>query len=107
MFIRLSAHDDRVPRVIKAYSDTLSMRNAANVYTVRSDEVVLVQAERRTYAHAPGDIRRRRSDRLMYNEGIEDRVATFETTLRTAEDIRGWFDGRHPIIMVVECGAIW
>lgn len=31
-----------------------------------------------------------------YNEGIEDRVATFETRLRTPEGILGGFDGVHP-----------
>ena len=36
----------------------------------------------------------------IYNEGIEDRTATFETRLRTASDIAAWFDGRHPIIVV-------
>jgi phosphinothricin acetyltransferase len=35
----------------------------------------------------------------IYNQGIEDRVATFETRLRAAEDIRKWFDG-HPIVVV-------
>ena len=38
----------------------------------------------------------------IYNEGIEDRIATFETRLRSAEDIRAWFDGRHPIVVVEE-----
>jgi L-amino acid N-acyltransferase YncA len=38
----------------------------------------------------------------IYNEGIEDRVATFETRPRTAGDIRAWFDGIHPIIVVEE-----
>lgn len=36
----------------------------------------------------------------IYNEGIEDRVATFETRPRTEADIRSWFDGVHPIIVV-------
>ncbi len=36
----------------------------------------------------------------IYNEGIEDRVATFETRLRTPEDILRWFDGIHPIVVV-------
>jgi L-amino acid N-acyltransferase YncA len=36
----------------------------------------------------------------IYNEGIEDRLATFETRLRSAEDIRAWFDGLHPIVVV-------
>jgi L-amino acid N-acyltransferase YncA len=38
----------------------------------------------------------------IYNEGIEDRVATFETRPRSAEDVRGWFDGVHPIVVVEE-----
>ena len=42
----------------------------------------------------------------IYNEGIEDRVGTFETRPRTAEDVRAWFDGRHPIVVVEEDGAI-
>ena len=37
---------------------------------------------------------------VIYNEGIEERVATFETRPRSAEDVRGWFDGRHPIVVV-------
>src|SRR5690348_11589167 len=39
----------------------------------------------------------------IYNEGIEDRVGTFETRPRTEADVRAWFDGRHPIV-VVELG---
>ena len=38
----------------------------------------------------------------IYNEGIEDRVATFETRPRTALDIRAWFDGAHPVVVVVD-----
>jgi phosphinothricin acetyltransferase len=38
----------------------------------------------------------------IYNEGIEDRVATFETRLRTASDVEGWFDGMHPVRVVVD-----
>ncbi len=38
----------------------------------------------------------------IYNEGIEDRLATFETRPRSAADIRQWFDGIHPIVVVVE-----
>jgi L-amino acid N-acyltransferase YncA len=36
----------------------------------------------------------------IYNEGIEDGVATFETRLRTPQDVGAWFDGRHPIVVV-------
>lgn len=38
----------------------------------------------------------------IYNEGIADRVATFETQLRTPEDVMGWFDGEHPAVVVVD-----
>jgi L-amino acid N-acyltransferase YncA len=36
----------------------------------------------------------------IYNEGIQDRTATFETRLRSAADVTGWFDGSHPVIVV-------
>jgi L-amino acid N-acyltransferase YncA len=42
----------------------------------------------------------------IYNEGIEDRVATFETRPRSVDDVRGWFDGRHPIVVVEQDGEI-
>ncbi|RJS27930.1 N-acetyltransferase [Corallococcus sp. H22C18031201] len=38
----------------------------------------------------------------IYNQGIEDRVATFETRLRVEEDIRSWFDGTHPLVVVTQ-----
>jgi L-amino acid N-acyltransferase YncA len=41
----------------------------------------------------------------IYNEGIEDRVATFETRLRTPRDIRSWFSGRHPLIVVTDAAG--
>lgn len=36
----------------------------------------------------------------IYNEGIEDRVGTFETRPRTPDEVLSWFDGVHPIIVV-------
>jgi L-amino acid N-acyltransferase YncA len=36
----------------------------------------------------------------IYNEGIEDGIATFETRLRTEDDVRAWFAGRFPIVTV-------
>ncbi len=36
----------------------------------------------------------------IYNQGIADRVATFETSPRAAEDVLAWFDGAHPIVVV-------
>ncbi len=42
----------------------------------------------------------------VYNEGLADRVATFETRFRSPEDVRAWFDGVHPIIVVAESDAV-
>ena len=42
----------------------------------------------------------------IYNEGIEDRVATFETRPRSASDVEKWFDGVHPIVVVEDDGEI-
>src|SRR5580658_5319453 len=42
----------------------------------------------------------------IYNQGIADRTATFETRPRTAGDIRAWFDGAHPLVVVEESGAV-
>ena len=42
----------------------------------------------------------------IYNEGIEDRVGTFETRPRTAGDVRTWFDDIHPIVVVEHEGAV-
>ncbi len=36
----------------------------------------------------------------IYNEGIADRMATFETRERSAGDVRAWFDGEHPAVVV-------
>ncbi len=36
----------------------------------------------------------------IYNGGIEERVAPFETRPRTAEEIRSWFGGRHLMVVV-------
>ncbi len=36
----------------------------------------------------------------IYNQGIEDRVAPFETRLRTSQEIEQWFDGIHPIVVL-------
>jgi L-amino acid N-acyltransferase YncA len=42
----------------------------------------------------------------IYNEGIVDRIATFETRLRSSEDVTVWFDGIHPVIVVEEEGEV-
>lgn len=42
----------------------------------------------------------------IYGEGIEDRVATFETRLREPAEILPWLDGVHPVVVVERNGAV-
>jgi len=42
----------------------------------------------------------------IYNQGIADRTATFETRPRTESDVRAWFDGAHPVLVVEERGVV-
>jgi L-amino acid N-acyltransferase YncA len=45
----------------------------------------------------------------IYNQGIEDRLATLETAARTAEDRRAWLaarDPRHPVLVAEEAGLV-
>ena len=42
----------------------------------------------------------------IYNEGIEERIATFETSLREAREIEAWFDEAHPVMVVEEEGKV-
>jgi L-amino acid N-acyltransferase YncA len=38
----------------------------------------------------------------IYNQGIADRIGTFETEPRSAAQIAAWFDGLHPVVVVEE-----
>jgi phosphinothricin acetyltransferase len=42
----------------------------------------------------------------IYNQGIEDRIATFETDLRTPQQIAQWFDSGYVILVSGEHGRI-
>lgn len=42
----------------------------------------------------------------IYNEGIADRLGTFETRPRAHDDVRAWFDGVHPIVVVEASGQV-
>jgi len=42
----------------------------------------------------------------IYNEGIEDRTATFETRLRSAAEVTAWLDGIHAVMVVEEGGQV-
>ncbi len=42
----------------------------------------------------------------IYNEGIEDRTATFEVRPRSAAEVLAWFDGAHPVVVVEDEGGV-
>jgi phosphinothricin acetyltransferase len=42
----------------------------------------------------------------IYNEGIDDRIATFETDHRTADHVVQWLDGRHPVVVVEDDSGV-
>jgi L-amino acid N-acyltransferase YncA len=42
----------------------------------------------------------------IYNEGIEERVATFETRPRSASEIAGWFEDVLPFIVATDGDAV-
>lgn len=42
----------------------------------------------------------------IYNDGIADRVATFETRPRSAAYVQAWFAGRHPVVVVEDGGQV-
>ncbi|HEY1750724.1 MAG TPA: arsinothricin resistance N-acetyltransferase ArsN1 family A [Caulobacteraceae bacterium] len=41
----------------------------------------------------------------IYNQGIEDRIATFETEPRTAADVLPWFDHAHAFVVVTDAAG--
>jgi phosphinothricin acetyltransferase len=42
----------------------------------------------------------------IYNEGIEDRVATFQVEPRSLEQMLSWFDGDHPFVVAEDDGEV-
>jgi phosphinothricin acetyltransferase len=54
-------------------------------------------------AAAPGDAA---AIARIYNEGIEDRIATFETRLRTPDDIEARIAGGETLIVAERSGAV-
>jgi L-amino acid N-acyltransferase YncA len=54
-------------------------------------------------AASPGDAE---AIARIYNEGIEERIATFETRPRAAGEIRDWFEDGHPIVVVEDGGTV-
>jgi L-amino acid N-acyltransferase YncA len=42
----------------------------------------------------------------IYNEGIEERIATFDTEPRSAGDILGWLEADHPLVVAEDEGDV-
>jgi phosphinothricin acetyltransferase len=42
----------------------------------------------------------------IYNQGIAERIATFETRPRAVREVRRWVDGGYPIVVVEEEGSV-
>lgn len=42
----------------------------------------------------------------IYNQGIDDRCATFETSHRTPQDVLAWLAGPYPVVVVREAGSV-
>lgn len=42
----------------------------------------------------------------IYNQSIEERIATFETRAREPEEIEAWFESAHPMVVVEEAGEV-
>ena len=44
---------------------------------------------------------------VIYNEGIEDRLATFETRPRSATDVRAWLDDGLPFLVAAAGDGVY
>ena len=56
--------------------------------------------------HRPATLDDAAAIAAIYNQGIEDRVATFETQPRTPPEVAAWFDGVHPAVVVESGGRV-
>jgi L-amino acid N-acyltransferase YncA len=57
----------------------------------------------RTRAVAAGDAE---AIARIYNEGIEDRLATFETEPRSERDVLRWLETGYPVVVAADDGAV-
>ena len=57
----------------------------------------------------PAELRDAGAISEIYNQGIEDRIATLETRLRSPEEQRAWLEARgprHPVVVCERSGAV-
>jgi L-amino acid N-acyltransferase YncA len=55
-----------------------------------------------TYRVRPAETADAEAIARIYNQGIEERVATFETRPRTAEEVRAWLEDGVPTVVAVD-----
>ncbi len=76
---------------------TESMLSSVEFLGACSDSAVLMtRALLKIRAAQPSDVTRVTE---IYNQGIADRIATFETEPRNSTDILGWFDPKYPFLV--------
>ncbi|HXH02946.1 MAG TPA: arsinothricin resistance N-acetyltransferase ArsN1 family A [Candidatus Competibacteraceae bacterium] len=88
-----------------------AVRASAEFRTLCPDSAVLMVKGLLPNVPGPGRVRAAyRSDTAaiaaIYNQGIAERSATFETAPRTAADVEPWFDGAHPIVVSERDGRV-
>lgn len=42
----------------------------------------------------------------IYNQGIDERIATFETRHRSAAEVAAWWEGRYPVVVAETSGRV-
>lgn len=55
------------------------------------------------YSTRPAEMKDLPAITMIYNQGIEDRTATLETTLKTGEEMKTWFlarDQKHKVLII-------
>jgi phosphinothricin acetyltransferase len=96
-FVRFGFRPIDRSAVDPAVQQSIEFRSACPASAQAFVTTLATPAQLRTRPATPADAPRIAE---IYNEGIVDRVATFETTLRSVEDVQAWFDGAHPIVVV-------
>src|SRR5690242_7958915 len=94
-------------RAVRSVRTSLRITCKADLTSVRYGQFSSVSSELYTRDDAAIEIRpATEADAAaiaaIYNEGIEDRTATFETRLRASESVAGWLGGGLPVLVAAD-----
>ena len=78
------------------------MHEHAGAAIIRARKLLVRTVLRDRLTIRPAENRDLKSVVEIYNVGIAERVATFETEPRTIEDISGWVDDGQPFIVAID-----